>query len=155
VNLAAFIGVQSLTLTKLTAPGSDIGSIGPAFSLPIFNGGHLKANLRGAEADRDAAVASYDAAVTEAFHQVADVVASARALQGELADSHAALAASEDAFRIASLRYQGGLSTYPAVLLAEQGVLLRRRAVADLEARAFALDVELVRALGGGFHAAA
>jgi NodT family efflux transporter outer membrane factor (OMF) lipoprotein len=155
INLAAFIGVQSLTLTKLTAPGSDIGSVGPAFSLPIFNGGHLEANLRGAEADRDAAVASYDAAVTEAFHQVADVVASARALQGELADSRAALAASEDAFRIASLRYQGGLSTYPAVLLAEQGALLRRRAVADLEARAFALDVELVRALGGGFHAAA
>jgi NodT family efflux transporter outer membrane factor (OMF) lipoprotein len=153
VNLAAFIGVQSLTLAKLTAPGSDIGSVGPAISLPIFNGGHLEANLRGAEADRDAAVASYDAAVTEAFRQVADVVASSRALQGELADSRAALAASEDAFRIATLRYQGGLSTFPAVLLAEQGVLARRRAVADLEARALTLDVELVRALGGGYRA--
>jgi len=155
VNLAAFIGVQSLTLTKLTAPGSDIGSVGPAFSLPIFNGGHLRANLRGAEADRDIAVASYDAAVTEAFRQVADVLASSRALQGELADSRAALAASEDAYRIARLRYQGGLSTYPAVLLTEQGVLTRRRIVADLEARALILDVQLVRALGGGFHAAA
>jgi len=154
VNLAAFIGVQSLTLTKLTAPGSDIGSVGPAVSLPIFNGGHLKANLRAAEADRDAAVASYDAAVTEAFHQVADVVASARALDGELADSRAALAASEDAYRIARLRYQGGLATFPTVLLAEQGVLQRRRTVADLEARALTLEVELVRALGGGFHAA-
>jgi NodT family efflux transporter outer membrane factor (OMF) lipoprotein len=153
VNLAAFIGVQSLTLTKLTASGSDIGSVGPAVSLPIFNGGRLRSDLRGAEADRDAAVASYDAAVTEAFHQVADVVASSRALQGQLADSRAALAASEDAFRVARLRYQGGLSTYPAVLLAEQGVLARRRTVADLEARALVLDVELVRALGGGFHA--
>jgi outer membrane protein TolC len=74
-------------------------------------------------------------------------------LQGQLADSRAALAASEDAFRVARLRYQGGLSTYPAVLLAEQGVLARRRTVADLEARALVLDVELVRALGGGFHA--
>jgi NodT family efflux transporter outer membrane factor (OMF) lipoprotein len=153
INLAAFIGVQSLTLQKLTASGSDIGAVGPAISLPIFNGGRLKANLRGAEADRDAAVASYDAAVTEAFRQVADVVASSRALAGELADSRAALAASEDAYRIAKLRYQGGLSTYPAVLLAEQGVLRRRRTVADLDARALALDVELVRALGGGFHA--
>jgi NodT family efflux transporter outer membrane factor (OMF) lipoprotein len=153
VNLAAFIGVQSLSLAKLTVPGSDIGSVGPAVSLPIFNGGHLEANLRGAEADRDAAVATYDAAVTEAFHQVADVLASARALDGELADSRAALAASEDAFRIARLRYQGGLSTYPAVLLAEQGALERRRIVADLESRALTLEVELVRALGGGFHA--
>ncbi|MBS0360404.1 MAG: efflux transporter outer membrane subunit [Proteobacteria bacterium] len=152
VNLTAFLGVQALHLSKLTASGSDVGSVGPALSLPIFEGGRLRAGLRGAEADRDAAVASYDAAVTEAFHQVADVLASNRALQVQLADSRAALAASEDAYRIAKLRYQGGLSTYPAVLLVEQDLLRRRRAVADLEARALALDVELIRALGGGYH---
>jgi NodT family efflux transporter outer membrane factor (OMF) lipoprotein len=155
INLAGFIGTQALHFDKVFASGSDIGSIGPAISLPIFEGGRLKAGLRGAEADRDAAVASYDAAVTEAFHQVADVVASSRALQSQLADSRASLAASEDAFRIATLRYKGGLATYPTVLLAEQSVLRRRRTVADLDARALALDVELVRALGGGYHAAA
>ena len=155
VNLAGFIGAQALHLDKVFASGSDIGSIGPAISLPIFEGGRLRAGLRGAEADRDDAVASYDAAVTEAFRQVADVVASSRALQSQLADSRASLAASEDAFRIATLRYKGGLATYPTVLLAEQGVLRRRRTVADLDARALALDVELVRALGGGYHAAA
>lgn len=154
INLAAFIGAQALHLDKLFAAGSDIGSVGPAVSLPIFEGGRLKAGLRGAEADRDAAVASYDAAVAEAFRQVADVVASSRALGSQLADSRAALAASEDAYRIAKLRYEGGLSTYPSVLLAEQGVLQRRRTVADLDARALALDVQLVRALGGGFHSA-
>jgi outer membrane protein TolC len=155
VNLVAFVGVQSLFLKEITASGSDIGSFGPAVSLPIFNGGRLKANLRGAEADRDAAVASYDAAVAEAFRQVADVLASSRALERELADSRAALAASEDAHRIARLRYEGGLSTFPDVLIAEQSVLRRRRIVTDLEARALALDVQLIRALGGGYHAAA
>ncbi|HEX3886031.1 MAG TPA: efflux transporter outer membrane subunit [Phenylobacterium sp.] len=155
VNLTAFIGAQSLFLRELTASGSDVGAVGPAVSLPIFEGGRLKAGLRGAEADRDDAVATYDATVTEAFHQVADVVASSRALQTQLADSRAALAASEDAFRIATLRYKGGLSTYPEVLLAEQGVLRRRRTVADLDARALTLDVQLVRALGGGYRTAA
>jgi NodT family efflux transporter outer membrane factor (OMF) lipoprotein len=155
VNLAGFLGTQALHLDKVFASGSDIGSLGPALTLPIFEGGRLKAGLRGAEADRDAAVASYDAAVTEAFHQVADVVASSRALQSQIADSRASLAASEDAFRIATLRYKGGLATYPTVLLAEQSVLRRRRTVADLDARALALDVELVRALGGGYHAKA
>ncbi|THD58199.1 efflux transporter outer membrane subunit [Phenylobacterium sp.] len=155
INLAGFIGGQALHLDKVFAAGSDIGSLGPAISLPIFEGGRLKAGLRGAEADRDAAVASYDAAVTEAFRQVADVVASSRALQTQIVDSRASLAASEDAFRIATLRYKGGLATYPTVLLAEQGVLRRRRTVADLDARALALDVQLVRALGGGYHAAA
>lgn len=154
INLAAFVGAQALHLNALFDHGSDIGSVGPAISLPIFEGGRLRADLRGAEADRDSAVASYDATVTEAFRQVADVVASSRAIGTQLADSRAALAASEDAYRIARLRYQGGLSTYPAVLLAEQGVLSRRRIVADLEARTLALDVALVRALGGGFHSA-
>jgi NodT family efflux transporter outer membrane factor (OMF) lipoprotein len=154
VNLAGFIGFQSLKLTELFKSGSDVGAVGPAISLPIFQGGSLRAGLRGAEADRDAAVASYDAALTEALRQVADAVASQRALAGQLADSRAALAASEDAYRIARLRYQGGLSTYQSVLIAEQNALRRRRTVADLDARAFALDVALVRALGGGFHVA-
>jgi NodT family efflux transporter outer membrane factor (OMF) lipoprotein len=154
INLAAFIGSTALHLDKVFASGSDIGQAGPAISLPIFDGGRLRAGLHGAEADRDAAVASYDAAVAEAFRQVADVLASNRALQSQLTDSRAALAASEDAYRIAKLRYQGGLSTYPSVLLAEQGVLKRRRTVADLDSRALALDVQLVRALGGGFRAA-
>jgi NodT family efflux transporter outer membrane factor (OMF) lipoprotein len=151
VNLAAAIGVQSLHLDKLFDSGSDVGSVGPAVSLPIFEGGRLKANLRAAEADRDGAVAAYDSAVTQALRDVADVAASERALNTRLAESRAALAANEDGFRIARLRYQGGLSTYQNVLIAELAVLAQRRAVADLESRALTLDVALVRALGGGF----
>jgi outer membrane protein TolC len=96
-------------------------------------------------------VAAYDAAVTQALRDVADVAASERALSARLGESRAALAASEDGFRIAKLRYQGGLSTYQNVLIAEQAVLSQRRIVADLESRALTLDVALVRALGGGF----
>jgi NodT family efflux transporter outer membrane factor (OMF) lipoprotein len=151
VNLVALIGATALHLNALTAAGSDIGSIGPALSLPIFEGGRLRAGLRGAEADRDAAVAAYDATLTEALHEVADAAASERALTTRLAESRTALAANEDAYRIARLRYEGGLANYQSVLLAEIAVLDERRIVADLEARAFALDVELVRALGGGF----
>lgn len=151
VNLAAAIGVQSLHLDKLFDSGSDVGSVGPAISLPIFEGGRLKANLRVAEADRDSAVAAYDSAVTQALRDVADVAASERALDTRLGESRTALTASEDGFRIAKLRYQGGLSTYQNVLIAEQAVLTQRRIVADLESRALTLDVALVRALGGGF----
>ena len=151
VNLAAAIGVQSLHLDKLFDSGSDVGSVGPAVSLPIFEGGRLKANLRVAEADRDGAVAAYDSAVTQALRDVADVAASERALNTRLSESRTALAANEDGFRIAKLRYKGGLSTYQNVLIAELAVLTQRRIVADLDSRALTLDVALVRALGGGF----
>ncbi len=151
VNLAGLIGVAALPLHNLTSNGSEVGSIGPALTLPLFEGGLLRANLEASEAARDEAVASYDAAVVEALRQVADVATSFRSLSVELSQSSAALAASEDAYRMAGIRYRTGLSTYSALLQVEQGVLLRRRAVADLQARAFALDIALVRALGGGF----
>ncbi|MGI9170203.1 MAG: efflux transporter outer membrane subunit, partial [Caulobacteraceae bacterium] len=151
INLTAYIGLQALHLDQLVAPGSDIGAVGPALSLPIFEGGRLRADLRGARADRDEAVAAYDEAVTQALREVADAAASERALAVRLTDFRQALAAGEGADRIARLRYEGGLSNYQAVLLAEDAVLSERRAVSDLQSRALALDIALVRALGGGF----
>lgn len=153
INLVAYIGEEALHLDKLFASGSDIGGVGPAVSLPIFEGGRLRAGLRGARADRDAAVAAYDEAVTQALREVADATAGERALAVRLADSRQALAANEAAWRIARLRYDGGLSTYQSVLLAEDAVLTQRRVVNDLESRALILDIALVRALGGGFTA--
>ncbi|MDB5482232.1 MAG: efflux system, outer rane lipoprotein NodT family [Caulobacteraceae bacterium] len=155
INLAAYFGQQSLHLEQLFTPGAAMGSIGPAVTLPIFEGGRLRGALRGAQADRDAAVAAYDQAVTEALREVADVAASERALDQRLAESRKALDFYEGAYKVARLRYEGGLSTFQSVLLAEDAVLAQRQVVSDLESRAFTLDVALVRALGGGFTGAA
>ncbi len=152
INLSAYIGQQSLHVDQLLKAGSTFGAVGPALSLPILEGGRLRANLRGAQADRDDAVAAYDAAVAEAFHQVADAAVSERALGDRLAQSRAALASYEGAYQIARKRYEGGLSTYQSVLLAEDSEIAQARVVSDLESRAFQLDVALVRALGGGFR---
>ena len=152
INLAAFIGYQSLGLSQLFASGSGIGQVGPAVTLPIFEGGRLRANLRGARADYADAVASYDQTLTEALREVADAAASERALGARLGQNAEALAADEEAYRIARLRYEGGLANYQSVLLAEDTVLQARRTVVDLQARAFTLDVQLVRALGGGYQ---
>ena len=154
VQVVAFQGQQSLYIHKLFAPGADFGGVGPAITLPIFEGGALRAHLRGAQADREAAVAAYDATVTEALHQTADIAASERALSDRLGQSRQALDRLEQAYSVARERYQGGLSTYQAVLIAEDAVLAQRRVVADLESRAFVLDIALVRALGGGFRSA-
>jgi NodT family efflux transporter outer membrane factor (OMF) lipoprotein len=153
LNLAAFIGSQSLGLANLTRSGSDVGQAGLAFSLPIFDGGRLSANYRGARGDYDAAVAAYDQTLIQALQDVADAAASQRALQARLAAAREGLEAGEAAYRVARLRYEGGLSTYLTLLTAEDTVILQRRAVAQLEARALTLDAGLVRALGGGFRA--
>jgi NodT family efflux transporter outer membrane factor (OMF) lipoprotein len=153
VNLAAFIGVQSLGLGMLTKGGSMIGSAGPAVSLPIFDGGRLRGQLRGADADYAAAVAGYEDTVVQALQDVADAAVSLQALTGQLDRSGAAVDAARDAWRIQNARYEGGLATYLDVLTAEDGWLSTRRTQADLQARSLALDVALVRALGGGYVA--
>ncbi|HEY1394930.1 efflux transporter outer membrane subunit [Roseateles sp.] len=153
VNLTAFAGMQSLGLSKLTDGGAFTGSIGPAISLPIFDGGRLRGQFRGARADADAAVASYDQAVVQALQEVADIAASTRALGGELTSTDAGVDAAREAWEIQQRRYTGGLSTYLEVLTAEDAWLSNRRAQTDLRSRAFTLDVSLKRALGGGYSA--
>lgn len=154
VNLSAYFGQQALGLDLLDSATSRVGSIGPAVSLPIFEGGALRANYRGAAADYDLAVASYNGTLAKALQDVADAAVSARALDARLAQSRAALEASTAAHAIAVQRYRGALSTYLDVLTAEDAMIANQRAVADLETRAFTLDIALVRALGGGYRAA-
>ena len=154
INLSAYFGQQSLGLDTFLKSSSVIGAIGPAVRLPIFDGGRLRANYRGAAADYDAAVDSYNGALTQALKDVADVAVSYRALDERLARSREAYDASRLAHEIALQRYRGGLATYLDVLTAENTMIVNQQVVADLQARAFTLDVALVHALGGGFHAA-
>jgi outer membrane protein TolC len=154
VNLTAFLGVQSLGLDHLFKSGSDIGSIGPAISLPIFNGGRLKAQYKARRADYDEAVASYNDAVARALREVADNAVSQKALGQQLLKVDEAVAAAAEAHRIASNRYEGGLSNYLEVLLAEDNLLNSMNAQTNLRSRSFTLDISLQCALGGGYQVA-
>jgi NodT family efflux transporter outer membrane factor (OMF) lipoprotein len=155
VNLMAFVGFHALGIDNLTKSGSDVGSFGPAISLPIFNTERLQGQLRGARAEYDAAVASYNGTLSNALREVADAVTSRNALDDELAASRAAVDAASEAHRIVNLRYRGELATYLDVLTAEDALISARRSMADIETRALVLDVALVRALGGGFQSSA
>jgi len=150
VSLSALIGYESFGISNLFKSGSFMGQAGPAVSLPIFHGGDLAGKYRVSRGTYDEAVANYDSTVTTAFHDVADAVTSQSMLGTELAHSRQSLADAQEAYDVARMRYEGGLSTYLTVLTAQDSVLQQQRIVVDLEARAFTLDVALVRALGGG-----
>ncbi|WP_084355838.1 efflux transporter outer membrane subunit [Novosphingobium lentum] len=154
INLTAMIGFQSLGIGQLFDSGSTFGSAGPAISLPIFRGGALQGQYRGARAGYDEAVANYDRTVADAYRRVADAVASRRSLDEQLTQATLALNDAQAAHDVARLRFQGGLSTFLDVLTAQERALQAQRIVADLKSRAFTIDVALVRALGGGFAAA-
>jgi NodT family efflux transporter outer membrane factor (OMF) lipoprotein len=152
INLSASAGVQALGIGNLVKAGSDFGSAQPAVSLPIFDGGQLRGQYRAAEADYRIAVAQYDGALTQALREVADAATSERALATRLEQTRDAEQHAQAAWKSASNRYKGGLATYLDVLTAEDALIQSQQAVASLETRAFALDILLTRALGGGFR---
>jgi NodT family efflux transporter outer membrane factor (OMF) lipoprotein len=154
INLVAFAGFASIGFGNLLNSGSQQWGVGPAVRLPIFEGGRLRANLRGKSADRDAAIESYNATVLDAARDVADQVASAQSVVRQQAEQRDAQTAAEAAYDIAVQRYGAGLGNYLNVLTAETSVLAQRREAVDLAARALDTQVGLARALGGGWQPA-
>ena len=151
ITLSAMIGLQSIGLGNLLSPGSIMSSVGPAIRLPIFDAGRLRANYAGKNAEIDLAISQYNGSVLSAAQDVSEQLTRAAALAREDLAVTAALAASEEAYRLALLRYKGGLSPYLSVLAVEGQVLSQRRAVLELKNRRQDLQISLIRALGGGF----
>lgn len=153
INLSAFAGFSSIGFDRLLQAGSEQWGVGPAIRLPLFDGGRLRANLSGKTADLDAAIESYNGLVIDAVRDVGDQLASSKAIARQQGEQQAAQAAAETAYAIALQRYQAGLGNYLGVLSAETGVLAQRRQGVDLAARALDTQVQLIRALGGGYTA--
>ncbi|MBC2667432.1 efflux transporter outer membrane subunit [Novosphingobium flavum] len=151
IKLNALFGFQSLGLGLLFDKDSTYGSVGPAISLPVFHGGALNAQYRGARADYDAAVAAYDGVVVQGYQQVADALTTARMASARLADARAAVAGSQKAYDVVNARYKGGLATYLEVLQLEDRLRMAQLSAAGLEAIVRNADIALIRALGGGF----
>ena len=153
VNLTAFVGTYSIGIDKITANGSDMYSIGPAIQVPIFAGGRLRANLESKYATYDSAVATYDQTLTDALRDVADQLNALKWLEVRQREQRAALEVARSAQDLATQRYRAGLGNYLSVLSAETLVSAQEQLGAELDARAIDLQVNLIKALGGGFDA--
>jgi NodT family efflux transporter outer membrane factor (OMF) lipoprotein len=151
VNLVALVGLQSIGLPNLLQAGSTNASFGPALHLPIFEAGRVRANLAGRQADHDQAVELYNQALSAALREVADPLATFRAVAAQRREVEEGLRVAGDAYDLALLRYREGLGNYLQVLSAEAQVLGQRNLEADLGARELTASVDLARALGGGY----
>ncbi len=153
VNLSAFAGYFSFGLSDLGNSYAKGFGAGPAVSLPIFEGGQLRANLKGEYAQYDAAVASYNQTLNSALTDVAQQIASVRATELQLESQTRALQQSERGYALVQQRYSAGLVSESTQLNAEAGMLGTRQRSIDLEARRRSLQIALIKSLGGGFDA--
>ena len=151
INIAAFIGLNSLGLDHLFNAGSRQMGVTPALRLPLFDGGRLRAQLGGRQAELDAAIAQYNGAVLEAVKEAGDAMASIQSLTRQQTLQDDAVASAEKAYRFAQERYRAGLGNYLVVLSTESQVLAQRRLAVDLRARQLDTRLQLMKALGGGW----
>lgn len=151
INLSAFAGYQSLGFDQLTEASSRILGIGPAISLPIFEGGRLRANLAAQNAAYDIAVEDYNQTLVDALHDISDQLSSIRWLRERIDQQQQAVQTADDAAKLVDQRYAAGLATYIQVLATQSDALSQRRQLVQLQSRGLALEANLSRALGGGY----
>ena len=89
--------------------------------------------------------------MVDAVRDVADQLASTQAIERQQVEQKAAQQSAETAYTIAVQRYEAGLGNYLNVLNAETAVLTQRKLGVDLAARSVDTQLQLIRALGGGF----
>lgn len=120
ISLGAAFSVASLEPETLFNYESAGWSFGPSVTGPLFHGGSLRAQRRGAQAAQAEAMARYEQTLLSAFVQVSDTlqaVSEGRALVE--AQTRAAAAASENA-RLAELAYENGAGTLLQVIDAQR-----------------------------------
>ncbi|WP_256777389.1 MULTISPECIES: efflux transporter outer membrane subunit [unclassified Stenotrophomonas] len=151
LNLTALGGVVSSEVDQLLKSGSTFAFLGPALSLPIFDGGRLRANLDKTDAQYDLAVADYNQSVVNALRDVADQVNAVRSLADQAAAQAQAVSTARAAHDLADQRYRAGIGSYLDVLSVEEQLLASQQRLAELQSRQILVSVRLSQALGGGF----
>ncbi len=152
VNLGAFVGVNAIGLDNLFDNGSRQVGISPALRLPLFDGGRLRAQLRGREGDLDVAIASYNATLLDAVKEASDAINSSLSLRMQLSDQQQAYVSAQAAFATHRARFAAGLVNQGEVLNAQSQLLAQQRALVEVQARALDNQVALMKALGGGWR---
>ena len=153
INLVAFAGFNSIGFGNISKAGSEQWGVGPAIRLPIFDGGRLRAQLKGRAADVDVAIESYNALVIDAVREVADQITSLQSIARQSQEQQAGLAAAQTLQDIAAQRFAAGLSSRASVLNAQSAILAQERQAIELAARALDAQALLLRATGGSVAA--
>ena len=152
ISIGALAGVITLGSGNPFSLPARFYQVGPSLSLPIFDGGRLRANLSGKDAQYDLAVAQYNQTLIRAVNEVADDVSALQSLHDQIAAQQRAQTAAQQAWDLALQRYKAGIGSYLEALSVRQQLLFANRGMAALQAQQVDRSVQLIQALGGGYR---
>ncbi len=150
-NITGSIGAAALTSNGLFGPNSALWSLGGGILQPLFQGGQLLAQRRGAIANYELAAFQYQATVLNAFQEVANAL---RALETGAQALKAASDAERYAYETLDLvqqQYKLGTASYLAVLYYQNQYQQAKVKSVAAQATRFSDTAALFAALGGGW----
>jgi NodT family efflux transporter outer membrane factor (OMF) lipoprotein len=155
LTVSASAGYQSNSMADWFTAPSRFWSIGPALAATLFDAGRRSAVTDQATAAYDATVANYRQTVLTGLQEVEDNLVALRILEAEAEVQQEGLAAARQTLELTLNQYKAGTVSYLNVVIAQTAALAAERNSVDIQARRLLASVLLVRALGGGWSAAA
>jgi NodT family efflux transporter outer membrane factor (OMF) lipoprotein len=161
VAIAAFYPTVTLTgnLNELSLQFRDLFtwqsagySFGPSITLPLFEGGKLRGQLRLTKAQQGEAAVNYEQTVLQAWHDVDNALTSYAGEQQRRDQLALSVDASRRALALAQSQYVNGLTSFLNVLDAERTLLSAQQQYATSTTTVSSNLVQLYTALGGGWE---
>jgi len=153
IELNGLVGLESVNAGTVFNGSSRLWAVGPSLTLPVFEGGRLRAGLHLAQATYEEMVDNYRDTVLNGFAEVEDSLAAQTLLASQYAAENDALIAARRELEIANNRYRDGLITYLDVATAENTTLNLEFSTVQLRGQQLVAAVTLVKSLGGGWSA--
>lgn len=153
ITLSGSASVQALQFERLGDWASHQFAIGPSLTLPIFEGGRLKATLKLRKKQQQEAAVSYQRTVLSAWHEIDNALTAYSAEQQRRNQLQASVARNQKALALAQTQYKGGIGSFLQVLTAERSLLSAQQDLAENTAEISSNLVSLYKALGGGWEA--
>ena len=151
-KLGGSVGLNALTLGGLTHGATVVTALLASVSLPVFDGGALRAQVRAQQAALEQAEATYQATVLTALKDVENALVALRGDRERLLSLQQAAEAAANASLLARQRYSSGLVDFQVVLETQRTQLSTQDSVASARAEVGADHVRLYKALGGGWQ---
>ncbi|MFP8966540.1 efflux transporter outer membrane subunit [Pokkaliibacter sp. CJK22405] len=152
LNLSATAGVKAVLGDAIFASQSQFFNVGPAISLPIFEGGRLRSELASKDAQYDLAVANYNQSLVNAMGDIGEQITQFRSLDARIAEQTRARDIAKSSYDIAMQRYGAGIGSYLDALSVEQQLFDADQQLASLKSERVASAIKLMQALGGGYQ---
>ena len=125
-TITSSAGFESMDIATVFNWQSRVASILPSISIPIFQGGRLRANLAASKARYEQTVGTYVNQVLIAYGDVEDALTDLHAFSDEVDRLRDAVGASQGYLRLAQVQYRQGLADYLIVIDAERTTSRRR-----------------------------